>query len=363
MVYDTGTTGNVSAGNKIGTDSTGTRALRNGSAGVIIGMGASNNTVGGLSESERNLISGNGSSTIIPSIGAGVHLFGSGTTGNRVLGNRIGLSATGASLPNSGNGVAVVEGASGNSIGGDATGAGNSIAFNRGHGVYLADAASANNLIRRNSTNANDSLGVAIRRSAQYGIVSPVITVVDSNRVSGAGAPALGIVDLYLAAPDPSGRGEGRTWLAAATATALGTFEITAPVLQNTDTITVQGTDVDGNSSEFSVNVVVSQVLDVTGPVGEQPERFALLPNYPNPFNANTQISYHLPRTGDVVLTILNLLGQQVVTLVDARQTAGAYTCEWDGTGSNGVPVASGVYWYRITFEDQTSVRKMLLLK
>lgn len=363
MVYDTGTTGNLIAGNKIGTDSTGTRALRNGSAGVIIGLGASNNTVGGLSEPEQNLISGNGSSTIIPSIGAGVHLFGSGTTGNRVLGNRIGLSATGASLPNSGNGVALVEGASGNTIGGEAAGAGNSIAFNRGHGVYLADAASTDNVVRKNSTYANDSLGAAIRRSAQNDIVSPVIALIDSNRVFGTGAPALGVVDLYVAAPDPSGRGEGRTWLAAATATAGGTFEIIAPLLQNTDTITVQGTDVGGNSSEFSANVVVSQLLDVTEPGDGRPERFALLPNYPNPFNANTRISYHLPRTGDVVLTIFNLLGQQVVTLVDARQAAGEYTCNWDGNGTGGGAVASGVYWYRLTFEDHTSVRKMLLLK
>ena len=111
----------------------------------------------------------------------------------------------------------------------------------------------------------------------------------------------------------------------------------------------------------------------LTAKVSEQPAalptKFALLPNYPNPFNPETTISYQLPPTGQaansqVNLTVYNLNGQIVRRLVKGNQPAGTYSVKWDGTDDRGVPVASGVYFYRLTTGSGfVATRKMILLR
>jgi hypothetical protein len=96
---------------------------------------------------------------------------------------------------------------------------------------------------------------------------------------------------------------------------------------------------------------------------GLRPESFSLSQNYPNPFNPETQINYALPQDCDVKVTIYNLLGQRVRTLVDERQSAGYRTVLWDGKDEQGVDVASGVYFYRLKAGDFVDSKKMLLLK
>lgn len=93
------------------------------------------------------------------------------------------------------------------------------------------------------------------------------------------------------------------------------------------------------------------------------PEQFSLLPNYPNPFNPSTTISYTLPVQSRVRLAVYNVLGQEVAVLVDREQAAGPYSVEWRGETSGGRPVASGIYFYRLATEQQTFTRKMVLLK
>ena len=88
-----------------------------------------------------------------------------------------------------------------------------------------------------------------------------------------------------------------------------------------------------------------------------------LQPNYPNPFNSSTQISYSLSTSGPVRLEIYNALGQPVRTLVDAIQTAGAYQVPWDGRDHRGARVANGVYLYRLQAGEIARVRKMLVLE
>lgn len=83
--------------------------------------------------------------------------------------------------------------------------------------------------------------------------------------------------------------------------------------------------------------------------------------NYPNPFNPKTVISYRLAVGSEVELTIYNLLGQKITTLVNARQPAGTYQVQWDGRNSAGQQVASGVYIYRLQSGNQAISRKMLL--
>lgn len=100
------------------------------------------------------------------------------------------------------------------------------------------------------------------------------------------------------------------------------------------------------------------------GPVGIDdndvglPRGFALTQNYPNPFNARTTISYSLLQAGPVNLTIYNLLGQRVATLVDGWQTAGEYSVTWDAEDAS-----SGVYFSRLTGGGASEIRKMILLR
>ena len=93
------------------------------------------------------------------------------------------------------------------------------------------------------------------------------------------------------------------------------------------------------------------------------PDHFILSQNYPNPFNLECQIQYALPKPCHVELTIYNILGQKVKTLVDEYQDAGNKQVEWDGKTDKGDEVASGVYFYRIETGDFTRAKKMVILK
>ena len=86
---------------------------------------------------------------------------------------------------------------------------------------------------------------------------------------------------------------------------------------------------------------------------------FKLDQNFPNPFNPKTKISYQLPTSTSVQLSIYNLLGQKVATLVNKKQSAGNYSVQWDASG-----FASGVYLYRLeTNNGYKQTRKLVLLK
>ncbi|UCE23893.1 MAG: M20/M25/M40 family metallo-hydrolase, partial [Candidatus Zixiibacteriota bacterium] len=96
---------------------------------------------------------------------------------------------------------------------------------------------------------------------------------------------------------------------------------------------------------------------------GNTPNSFALSQNYPNPFNPMTDICYSLPAAAHVRLSVYNILGQMVTTLVDERKTAGTHTVRWDGTDEAGRMVATGIYLYQLRADDYIESRKMLLLK
>jgi hypothetical protein len=93
------------------------------------------------------------------------------------------------------------------------------------------------------------------------------------------------------------------------------------------------------------------------------PARFALYQNSPNPFNPTTKLSYDLPKAGDVKISVYNVLGQQVRTLVDGYNEAGSYDVIWNGKDNSGAQVASGMYFYRINTVEFNETKKMLLLK
>ncbi|UCB51649.1 MAG: T9SS type A sorting domain-containing protein [Candidatus Zixiibacteriota bacterium] len=93
------------------------------------------------------------------------------------------------------------------------------------------------------------------------------------------------------------------------------------------------------------------------------PNTYRLFHNYPNPFNPETQIKYDLPLSGNVTLSVYNVLGQKVRALVDGMQEAGHRSVTWDGRDDAGREVASGIYFYKIKAEDYQMTMKMVLLK
>ncbi len=93
------------------------------------------------------------------------------------------------------------------------------------------------------------------------------------------------------------------------------------------------------------------------------PRTFDLKQNYPNPFNLSTTIEFDLPRHSHARLIVYNLLGEQVVTLLERDLPAGLHRVTWDGVDSSDHTVASGIYFYRVTTEAGSQTRKMVLMK
>lgn len=93
------------------------------------------------------------------------------------------------------------------------------------------------------------------------------------------------------------------------------------------------------------------------------PARFALHPNYPNPFNPSTAISFDLPRAGEVELAIFNSAGQLIRRLASEKMSAGRHVVVWDAKDEKGLTVASGVYVSILKAGDFTAQRKLVLMK
>jgi len=88
------------------------------------------------------------------------------------------------------------------------------------------------------------------------------------------------------------------------------------------------------------------------------PEKFLLFQNYPNPFNPSTTINYQLHTNSYVTLKVYDILGREVVTIVNEKENTGSYSVKFDGS-----QFASGVYFYRLTAGSFVSVKKLTLLK
>lgn len=236
-------------GNRIGVNATGQAALGNGGDGITVN-GGGNHQIGGDDSIARNVIGGNA--------GEGVRLLNAVDT--RLVGNVIGVDAGGTiPLPNGGSGVLILstEGsASRNAV------LRNVIAYNRGAGVRILGSGSGNRL-SQNSFFQNEGLG--IDRGGQ-GIV-PQITAVAENgdgTVTVRGtfpvpAPAGAVIEVYLADPDPSGRGEGRLFLGSTRADNRGDFSLTLSGRSRGEPITCTATDFRDDTSEFAENFIIGE--------------------------------------------------------------------------------------------------------
>lgn len=85
--------------------------------------------------------------------------------------------------------------------------------------------------------------------------------------------------------------------------------------------------------------------------------------NYPNPFNSETMIEYNTLETTDIVIKIFDLLGREIVTLVDENKMPGSYTVRWNGKDKDGRDLASGVYYYQAVAGEQKQIRKMTMIR
>ena len=90
---------------------------------------------------------------------------------------------------------------------------------------------------------------------------------------------------------------------------------------------------------------------------------FRLKPNYPNPFNTNTTISYSTPKPSNVKINIYNIKGQEIAMLINEVKSSGNHEVEWDGRDKFGSLVSSGIYYYRIEAGSFVKTLKMILLK
>ena len=140
-------------------------------------------------------------------------------------------------------------------------------------------------------------------------------------------------------------------------------------------TLNAEGIDPGNYTAGISINsndpdqgtVIIPLSLTVNGMSSENeallPQEFALHQNYPNPFNPVTRIRYDLPENSMVNITVYDMLGREVNTLVNQAQNAGFKSIIWDATNDYGKSVSAGIYLYQIQAGDFMRTEKMVLLK
>ena len=116
------------------------------------------------------------------------------------------------------------------------------------------------------------------------------------------------------------------------------------------------------DGSEYGVTPVTSGTAVVLSS-DAVPMAYDLMQNYPNPFNPSTSIGFTLPESGNVKVSVYDMTGRLVSTLVDANMDEGVHMVDWDGTDSSGAMVSAGVYIYALESSDMVMTKKMILMK
>jgi len=132
-----------------------------------------------------------------------------------------------------------------------------------------------------------------------------------------------------------------------------GAAALTPPVGQNDG----------GRVMYFELEIVFPIGVTSNNDVALTPVANLLKPNFPNPFNPSTTIGFNMPVAGNANLSVYNVKGQLVKTLVNGNVTIGDHKVVWNGTDNSGQSVSSGVYFYRLTTSGNTETRKMMLMK
>ena len=369
--------------NYVGTDVAGAVDLGNDHDGVYIGEGAHDNVV------DNNLISGNdfegvcivGYAEAVPP----VYIYA-----NAVTNNIIGLDVALAPLPNTRDGVSI--GVYGTWYqGGFATDniiATNTIAHNGRNGVLVWESDSNminadRNSITQNSIYNNNLLGIDLDDDgvtpndggdpdfrANEDLNFPVITsaVYISGQTAIAGTldidtdPTQATIEIFRASPDPTGYGEGQVFINLTNPIASGNWSITVTGLNIGDYITATTTDMNFNTSEFCQNYVVVTGIEENQEV-HVPDKFQVSQSRPNPFTQTTSIEYAVPEESKVALSIFDVSGRLVATLVDGMRMPGSYTVQWRGYDTEGRRVSPGVYICVLNAGEFKAVRKIVFAR
>jgi hypothetical protein len=132
----------------------------------------------------------------------------------------------------------------------------------------------------------------------------------------------------------------------------------------------------DGSETFVNVNnitvsgdtIIADLIVGLSSSIGDEdynilPGQVVLKKNYPNPFNQSTTIRFTTTVGGEAVLSVYNILGEKVTTLLDQYLSPGDKEVLWNGKNSQGVGVGSGVYFYKLDFGEQSDSKKMVLVK
>jgi hypothetical protein len=170
------------------------------------------------------------------------------------------------------------------------------------------------------------------------------------------------VFDNFSSACDPSGHGEGKL-IYGETAVVTdqfgdASFTVSCGAAVAGHYYTATATDDEGNTSEFSACFELSQATATSN----APAHFALLANMPNPFNPATVIPFEMGAAGHVDIVVFDIAGRRVRTLVSQYHEAGPGSARWDGRDDHGKPVASGVYFCRMSAKNFSASRKVVLL-
>jgi hypothetical protein len=139
-------------------------------------------------------------------------------------------------------------------------------------------------------------------------------------------------------------------WTVPAEATNSGQVKVT----QDNDT----GVDYSDSCNNFTVNVSTGIKKS-----HNLPDKFVLHPAYPNPFNPTTTIRYELFKSARVSLKIYNMVGEEVITLVNGIQSPGEKSIVWDAKNNLGQIVASGIYFYQLQANGEVRTKKLIFMK
>jgi len=146
-----------------------------------------------------------------------------------------------------------------------------------------------------------------------------------------------------------------------------GTYTVTADKPgydPSSQTTASPGYNADGRPQPATTSPLnMAQTVMSVGDLETASSGYALAQNYPNPFNPITQIVFSLPKNDHVELSIYNILGQKIVTLVNGKMSAGTYQIAWDARDAHGLSVPSGIYLYQLKAGDFKATRRMLLLR
>jgi len=151
----------------------------------------------------------------------------------------------------------------------------------------------------------------------------------------------------------------GRTWSDAFTPDSSALYDLVF-----TDSLTGYAVGQSGTILKYDPTIV-----SIRERPPSRPSAATLWQNYPNPFNPSTVVDYQLSMDNIVTLKVYDLLGREVITLVEQTMPAGRHRIQWDGYDDAGNPAASGLYFYRLEAtsveggRQSVSVKKMLLLR